>query len=75
MQVVFVYLLIFFQTPEQGATPIVFACVSQALEGKGGSYIHNCQVYETSESAKNVELQEKLFTFTNDLLKIEKFGE
>lgn len=65
----------FLQTPEQGAIPIVFACVSSTLEGKGGTYIHNCQIYETSENAKNVELQEKLFNFTNDLLKIEKYGE
>lgn len=69
-----VLILIASQTPEKGATPIVFACVSSTLEGKGGSYIHNCQVYETSSSVKNKELQERLFNFTNELLEIEKFG-
>nr|CAH7763647.1 unnamed protein product [Callosobruchus chinensis] len=63
-----------FKVPEKGAIPIVYACFSPDLEGKGGTYIHNCKIYSTSEQAKSEELQEKLFDFTTNLLKIEKFG-
>lgn len=62
------------QTPEQGAIPIIYACLSMALEGKGGTYINNCRIFPTSENAYSIELQEKLFDFTNKLLKIEEFG-
>ncbi|EFA02555.1 retinol dehydrogenase 12 [Tribolium castaneum] len=64
-----------FKTPEQGAIPIVHACLSPHLEGKGGTYIHNCRIFSTSENAKSEDLQEKLFNFTKDLLKIEDFGQ
>ncbi|CAH0560515.1 unnamed protein product [Brassicogethes aeneus] len=63
-----------FKTPKQGAIPIVYACVSKELEGKGGTYIHNCEIFETCQLAKSQELQEKLFTFTKDLLNILEFG-
>jgi NAD(P)-dependent dehydrogenase (short-subunit alcohol dehydrogenase family) len=63
-----------FKTPEQGAIPIVHACVSPRLEGRGGTYIHNCRIFSTSDNAKSADLQEKLFDFTKDLLKIEEFG-
>jgi RNA-splicing ligase RtcB len=70
-QVFFIFDL---QTPEQGAIPIVHACVSPRLEGRGGTYIHNCRIFSTSDNAKSADLQEKLFDFTKDLLKIEEFG-
>ncbi|KAJ8927134.1 hypothetical protein NQ314_020407 [Rhamnusium bicolor] len=59
---------------EQGAIPIVHACLSSKLEGKGGTYIHNCKVFPTSEMANSVELQKRLFDFTIKLLKINNFG-
>lgn len=65
---------LFFKTPEQGAYPIIYACTSPDLEGKGGTYIHNCQVVSASERAQDAELQEKLFTFTKKLLDIENFS-
>ncbi|CAH1160173.1 unnamed protein product [Phaedon cochleariae] len=64
----------FFKSPERGAVPIVYACLSSQLEGKGGTYITNCEVYPPSEIAKSTELQKKLFDFTKDILKIEDFG-
>ncbi|XP_063927563.1 retinol dehydrogenase 12 [Zophobas morio] len=63
-----------FKTPEQGAVPIIHSCVSPRLEGRGGTYIHNCRIFATSETAKSEDLQEKLFNFTKDLLKIDDFG-
>ncbi|XP_019873649.2 dehydrogenase/reductase SDR family member on chromosome X [Aethina tumida] len=68
------WILKLFKSPRQGAVPIVYTCLSKDLEGKGGTYIHNCRIHETSELAKSVELQEKLFNFTNKLLKIDDFG-
>ncbi|CAG9762072.1 unnamed protein product [Ceutorhynchus assimilis] len=62
---------LFFKTPERGAYPIIHACLSPVLEGKGGTYIDNCQVVPASDRAENVELQEKLFSFTKKLLDIE----
>lgn len=64
-----------FKTPEQGAIPIVHACLSSDLEGKGGTYINNCKIFPTSELAKGEELQQKLFDFTNKLIGVERFGE
>ncbi|XP_060530483.1 dehydrogenase/reductase SDR family member on chromosome X [Cylas formicarius] len=63
-----------FKTAEQGAAPILHACVSPALEGTGGTYIHNCKVVPPSALAQSTELQEKLFSFTKDLLGIKQFG-
>ncbi|KAL1505366.1 hypothetical protein ABEB36_004950 [Hypothenemus hampei] len=63
-----------FKNPEQGAYPVIHACLSESLEGKGGTYINNCVEYQPSDQALDVELQEKLFNFTKKLLNIEKFS-
>ncbi|XP_076273427.1 uncharacterized protein LOC143204630 [Rhynchophorus ferrugineus] len=65
---------LFFKTPEQGAMPILYACLSPDLEGKGGTYIDNCQVISPSNSALDKDVQEKLFSFTKNLLNIEKYS-
>ncbi|CAG9854171.1 unnamed protein product [Phyllotreta striolata] len=62
-----------FKTPEKGAIPIVYACLSPKLEDKGGTYIHNCQIFEPSSSTNSEDLQKKLFDFTNKLLGISDF--
>ncbi|XP_023019224.1 polyprenol dehydrogenase [Leptinotarsa decemlineata] len=63
-----------FKSPEKGAIPIVHACLSPRLEGKGGTYIHNCKIFAASNAAMSADLQEKLFEFTKTLLGIDKFG-
>ncbi|XP_050300033.1 dehydrogenase/reductase SDR family member on chromosome X-like [Anthonomus grandis grandis] len=65
---------LFFKTPDQGSYPILYACLSPLLEGKGGTYIHNCVEFTPSEKALDADLQEKLFNFTKKLLDIEKFS-
>ncbi|KAJ8936785.1 hypothetical protein NQ318_009001 [Aromia moschata] len=65
---------LFFKDPQQGAIPIVYACLSSDLEGKGGTYITNCQVTASSKITYSIELQERLFNITKKLLKIEQFG-
>lgn len=64
----------YFQEPQQGAIPIIYAALSPELENKGGTYIHNCKIFSTSEAAKSIDLQEKLFEFTKKLLDIKSFG-
>lgn len=63
-----------FQTPEEGAMSIIYACLSPALEGKGATYITNCAITDVNNKAKCEELQKKLFDFTMKLLKIDRFG-
>lgn len=62
-----------FKSPEQGAIPIIYACLSPKLEGKGGTYIHNCKIFKASSSTNSEELQKKLFDVTNKLLSIPDF--
>ncbi|KAL3266682.1 hypothetical protein HHI36_010843 [Cryptolaemus montrouzieri] len=64
-----------FKTPEEGAIPIVHACLSPKLERKGGTYIHNCKIFPASELARDEELQKRMFDFTNTLIGVEKFGQ
>ncbi|XP_022912834.1 polyprenol dehydrogenase-like isoform X2 [Onthophagus taurus] len=64
----------FFKSPEKGAVPVVFAAVSPKAEGLGGSYISNCEPKSPSKTARDVELQEKLFNFTLKMLNIKEFG-
>ncbi|XP_030745672.1 dehydrogenase/reductase SDR family member on chromosome X [Sitophilus oryzae] len=66
---------LFFKSPEQGAYPIIYACLSPKLEGQGGTYIDNCRVVSPSDRASNPEVQEKLFKYTKELLSIEKYSE
>lgn len=61
------------QTPERGAIPIIYACFSADL-GQGGTYISNSRVVHASGKSNSIELQERLFIFTNRLLGIEEFG-
>ncbi|XP_057662122.1 dehydrogenase/reductase SDR family member on chromosome X-like [Diorhabda carinulata] len=63
-----------FKSPLKGAVPIIYACLSPYLEGKGGTYIVNCKVLATSNATDSEVLQEELFNFTNKLLNITAFG-
>ncbi|XP_072376332.1 polyprenol dehydrogenase-like [Diabrotica undecimpunctata] len=63
-----------FKSPEKGATPILYACLSPYIEEKGGTYISNCKVVPASAPTNCEELQKKLFDFTNKLLDISEFG-
>lgn len=65
---------IIFQTPEQGAVPIVYACLESSLEGNGGNYISNCEINNVTSDARSAHLQEKLFAFTTKQLNIQEFG-
>jgi hypothetical protein len=53
----------------------VYAAISPYLEGKGGNYLSNCYYDKSHKKAKFPEVNEKLFNFTCDLLKIKNFGD
>jgi len=48
------------QTPDQGATPIIYAAVSKNIEEKGGIFITNCKEFAVPPLALNKEVQERL---------------
>lgn len=49
------------QTPDRGATPIIYAAVSKDIEEKGGIYISNCKEISVPPLALDEEVQERLF--------------
>ncbi|GJQ65516.1 hypothetical protein Trydic_g7617 [Trypoxylus dichotomus] len=63
-----------FKPPDKGAIPIVFCAVSSGAKDLGGCYISNCEKKVTSVTKNSEQLQQKLFDFTMNLLKIEEFG-
>uniref|UniRef100_A0ABD2WPW5 Dehydrogenase with different specificities related to short-chain alcohol dehydrogenase n=1 Tax=Trichogramma kaykai TaxID=54128 RepID=A0ABD2WPW5_9HYME len=52
---------IFFKTPVEGATPIVYAAVNPTIEKKSGMYISNCQDSPINPLADDESLQNQLF--------------
>ncbi|KAF5294525.1 hypothetical protein FQA39_LY13379 [Lamprigera yunnana] len=64
----------FFKTTKQGATSIVYTCLSTKMEIATGTYISNCQIVPMSALAYSTDLQHKLFDFTKNLLNIKQFG-
>lgn len=63
------------QKPEAGSRTIVYAAISPYLEGKGGTYLSNCYYDKAHKKAEKPSETKKLFDFTCELLKIQKFGE
>lgn len=63
-----------FKRPEEGATSIVYACISPELENTGGVYISNCEVTKPNDYVVDKTVQNKLFEVTKDVLNIEHFG-
>lgn len=53
--------IIMLQTPNQGATPIIYAAVSKDIEEKGGIHISNCKETSVPPLALDEEVQERLF--------------
>lgn len=49
------------QTPDRGATPIMYAAVSKDIEKKGGIFISNCKETAPPPLALDEKVQERLF--------------
>lgn len=63
-----------FKMPEEGATSIVYACISPDLEDIGGVYISNCTITKPYDYVTKKSIQNKLFEVTKDILNVENFG-
>ncbi|XP_014245098.1 short-chain dehydrogenase TIC 32, chloroplastic-like [Cimex lectularius] len=59
---------------EEGATSVLYPCLSPTLENVGGVYISNCQLKNPSSLAKDKALQAKLFQHSLNALNIKEFG-
>lgn len=60
---------LFFKSPEQGATPVVFAAISETIENRSGIYISNCRETPVKKFILNPSEGYKLHKFTFDLIK------
>ncbi|CAH1393052.1 unnamed protein product [Nezara viridula] len=59
---------------DEGATTVLYPCISSKLEGKGGLYLSNCCITSPSKLSENSNLQNMLFNYTMKVLSINKFG-
>ncbi|XP_066590222.1 dehydrogenase/reductase SDR family member on chromosome X-like [Prorops nasuta] len=62
-----------FKTPEQGATPIVYAAINESIEDKGGMYINNCIEGYTSSLVLNENIKKKLLQLTLKQVQLKDF--
>lgn len=61
------------QTPNQGATPIVYAAISDDVERKGGIYISNCMQTGVSKEAENPDICKRLFNLSLEQTGLKNF--
>jgi len=54
---------------EEGAQTSIHCAVAEGLEEKSGEYFFNCDVYEPKPWAKDDEMAEKLWDFSNEQVK------
>lgn len=62
------------KTVDEGATSVLYACISTDLEEKGGLYLTNCLVKPPSKLSQDQSLQNSLFNYTTKILNISEFG-
>jgi len=55
---------IFMKSIPQGAATSVYGCVHSDLKGKGGLYLHDCNISESIPYSKDKDEQKKLFDFS-----------
>ncbi|XP_012522301.2 dehydrogenase/reductase SDR family member on chromosome X [Monomorium pharaonis] len=55
------FLMAAWKTPDQGATPIIYAAINKDIEKKTGTYISNCKEIPVPSLALKEEIQERLF--------------
>ncbi len=58
------------QTPEEAADGILFAALSDSLEGRGCLYLDNCQAIDSSATSYSTAAQWRLWRWTNDFIKM-----
>lgn len=58
----------FFQTPEEGAGTAIYLASSEEVSGITGEYFYKCRIAKSSKRSKDMELANRLFTFTEELV-------
>lgn len=61
------------KNPEQGATSIVYAAVSEQMKNCSGIYISNCKEEPINSVASNKSSQERLFQLSLDQVQLKDF--
>lgn len=56
------FVCLFLQTPEEGASTSIYAAVSPEMEGAGGCYLYNEERTKSADIAYDEELQRRLWT-------------
>lgn len=59
----------FFQTPEEGARTAIYLASSDEVKCVTGEYFYKCKIAASSKRSKDVELAEKLFDFSEELVR------
>mmetsp|Transcript_46199 Transcript_46199/g.76991 ORF Transcript_46199/g.76991 Transcript_46199/m.76991 type:complete len:305 (-) Transcript_46199:167-1081(-) len=59
---------LFHQTPEQGASTILYAACEPTLSGRGGAYLHDCKEETPSDMALDTSLAKALWEATESML-------
>jgi len=66
---------LFMKSPEQGGDILVHAATAPDIEGKGGLYLENSQIYTPSTFSRNLENQVNLWNKSCEACSIEDFFE
>ncbi|XP_063992141.1 retinol dehydrogenase 12 isoform X2 [Diachasmimorpha longicaudata] len=64
---------LFFKTPQQGATTIVYAAVNKGLQDRGGVYLRNCLEVAVNPLAEDKSIQEKLMALSLEQTRLKTF--
>ena len=59
----------FFQTPEEGARTAIFLASDESVKDISGEYFYKCKIAKSSKRSKNMELAQKLYEFSEELVK------
>jgi len=60
----------FFKTPQEGAQPSIYLCVSEDVEGISGNYYADCKLEKSSKLAEDMELARGLWEKSVELVKL-----
>ncbi len=58
----------FFQTPEQGASTAIYLATSPEVSNITGEYFYKKKIASSSKRSKDIELSQKLYEFSNQLV-------
>jgi NAD(P)-dependent dehydrogenase (short-subunit alcohol dehydrogenase family) len=60
----------FFKTPQEGAQPSIYLCVSEEVEGISGNYYADCKLEKSSKLAEDMELARGLWEKSAEIVNL-----